>query len=219
MFARKVLAAAALGAGLVMATSVDAATIVNISASNQIGATVSLAAGTYTINLIGTAQGGAYSGWSPWNANAGCDVGGSNCSQGYKDDFAIDFGHGVGNFDRVDGTNYTDGQLWATDLQALAAFQAGPISGALLPVATLGPGNPVAYPITFTLASAQDVKFFAMDSAYADNRGGISLQLTTPTTPTTAVPEPAGWAMMLVGFGGLGAAIRGRRRKPAAVAA
>lgn len=27
-----------------------------------------------------------------------------------------------------------------------------------------------------------------------------------------AVPEPAGWAMMLLGFGGLGALIRGRRR-------
>jgi hypothetical protein len=26
------------------------------------------------------------------------------------------------------------------------------------------------------------------------------------------VPEPASWAMMLVGFGAIGAAIRGRRR-------
>jgi len=30
-------------------------------------------------------------------------------------------------------------------------------------------------------------------------------------TPTPGVPEPATWAMMLVGFGGLGAAMRGRR--------
>jgi hypothetical protein len=28
----------------------------------------------------------------------------------------------------------------------------------------------------------------------------------------TAVPEPAAWAMMLLGFGGIGAAVRYRRR-------
>jgi hypothetical protein len=34
----------------------------------------------------------------------------------------------------------------------------------------------------------------------------------------TAVPEPATWAIMLVGFGGLGAAIRSRRRVAATIA-
>lgn len=38
------------------------------------------------------------------------------------------------------------------------------------------------------------------------------------TAAAGAVPEPAAWAMMLVGFGGLGAAMR-QRRKPAALAA
>jgi PEP-CTERM motif len=33
----------------------------------------------------------------------------------------------------------------------------------------------------------------------------------TDGTFTTAVPEPATWAMMLAGFGGLGAAMRRRR--------
>ena len=35
---------------------------------------------------------------------------------------------------------------------------------------------------------------------------------------TTAVPEPATWAMMLAGFGGLGAAMRARRRSATATA-
>ena len=35
----------------------------------------------------------------------------------------------------------------------------------------------------------------------------------------TAVPEPATWAVMMFGFGGLGAAMRNKRRKPAVSAA
>ena len=34
-----------------------------------------------------------------------------------------------------------------------------------------------------------------------------------------AVPEPANWALMIVGFGAVGAAMRGARRKPAATLA
>ena len=33
---------------------------------------------------------------------------------------------------------------------------------------------------------------------------------------TAGVPEPATWALMLVGFGGLGAALRSRRSRPVA---
>lgn len=33
----------------------------------------------------------------------------------------------------------------------------------------------------------------------------------------SATPEPASWALMLIGFGGLGAALRSSRQKAAAV--
>jgi hypothetical protein len=39
------------------------------------------------------------------------------------------------------------------------------------------------------------------------------------TVLTTAVPEPATWGVMLVGFGAIGASMRGARRRQAALAA
>ena len=38
------------------------------------------------------------------------------------------------------------------------------------------------------------------------------------STVGSGAPEPATWAMMLMGLGGLGAAMRSARRKPATVA-
>jgi hypothetical protein len=39
------------------------------------------------------------------------------------------------------------------------------------------------------------------------------LTLTYDYTPSSAVPEPATWAFMIVGFGAVGAAMRSARRK------
>jgi hypothetical protein len=61
--------------------------------------------------------------------------------------------------------------------------------------------------------------FFRFDFLTAVN--GITLNIPavsdvvlykTTTVPTTAVPEPATWAMMLLGFGAIGFAARRRRR-------
>lgn len=57
-------------------------------------------------------------------------------------------------------------------------------------------------------------------NAFADN---LALTTTSGTNrvnfaaPSGAVPEPATWAMMLVGFGGMGAAMRRNRRKENAI--
>jgi hypothetical protein len=45
---------------------------------------------------------------------------------------------------------------------------------------------------------------------------GVNFDVRTDGTFTTATPEPASWAMMLLGFGALGAAMRSRRRIAAA---
>jgi hypothetical protein len=48
---------------------------------------------------------------------------------------------------------------------------------------------------------------------YSDNSDFSDFIQTFDLTRHSAAPEPAGWALMLVGFGGLGAAIRTARRK------
>lgn len=53
------------------------------------------------------------------------------------------------------------------------------------------------------------------DDIFADNAGALNIEVTG-STATASVPEPATWAMLLLGFGSLGAA---RRRHPLARAA
>ncbi|MDZ4372635.1 MAG: PEP-CTERM sorting domain-containing protein [Phenylobacterium sp.] len=52
----------------------------------------------------------------------------------------------------------------------------------------------------------------------ASYRMSVTVGFTGISNPTAAIPEPSGWAVMLLGFGGLGAALRQRRRQQAPVA-
>jgi hypothetical protein len=68
---------------------------------------------------------------------------------------------------------------------------------------------------TFSLAQATNVTFSIPDfpTSFGDNAGGVSLNVS-------AVPEPATWAMMFLGFMGMGVALRRQpKRQGAAVAA
>lgn len=53
-------------------------------------------------------------------------------------------------------------------------------------------------------AGGQDVGFYIFDPVANDNRAGVSIGIA-------AVPEPATWAMMIMGFGLIGGAYRSRR--------
>jgi hypothetical protein len=46
----------------------------------------------------------------------------------------------------------------------------------------------------------------------SDGEDFVVQRTNDDTGPTSSVPEPASWAMMLVGFGGMGALLRNRRR-------
>jgi hypothetical protein len=65
--------------------------------------------------------------------------------------------------------------------------------------------------------AGQNTLTFDVDN-FAQNGGnptGLNVQFLTSTAG--AVPEPATWSIMLVGFGGLGAALRASRRRRLAV--
>jgi hypothetical protein len=64
-----------------------------------------------------------------------------------------------------------------------------------------------SYSATFTLAATTTLAFVTEDYFPYDNAGGVALDIE-PAGSTGGVPEPAGWALMIAGFGLAGVAIR-----------
>ena len=203
---KMVLAAAAMAATIPAA---QAATAVDVSALNGVGTTVALAAGTYNVTFTS----GAYQAWNAWSNVSGCDGNGANCSQGWLVSLQIDTGN-MGAFDRTQGSSYyfSNGanypRIFSTAGAALAEAQTG---AGLMQAALADYANPNAFTaasgITFTLSSAQLVNFAILDTPYGDNSGGVSILLSN------AVPEPATWALMILGFGAVAAAMRRQRTR------
>ena len=78
------------------------------------------------------------------------------------------------------------------------------------------PGNFVAGSFTLDYpgsVSSLTLDNFAVRYQNTGNNGGSSTGLEIPPPPPPSVPEPATWAMMLVGFGATGFAMRRTRRK------
>jgi hypothetical protein len=95
----------------------------------------------------------------------------------------------TGGFDFVIGGN-TNGATIVSSLGGADDF-----------VFDWGPG-PVFPPSSFTYYVAADI--------FPERT--TSNTLAFAETPTSGVPEPASWAMMLLGFGGIGMALRGKGR-------
>lgn len=67
----------------------------------------------------------------------------------------------------------------------------------------------------FTLSQSTNLAFFIIDGFLPDNLGGVSLDIN----PVVAVvPEPSTWAMMILGFAGIGFMAYRRKWKPALMA-
>jgi hypothetical protein len=111
----------------------------------------------------------------------------------------------------------------------IASLAVGPLSPALSPFFTLTNG------VTFSLSnitlidrSVSGILGFKGTGIFSGNISGSAFDatpgnfvfstqggnVTTFSASTTAVPEPAAWALMLLGFAGIGMAMR-RRRRPA----
>lgn len=76
------------------------------------------------------------------------------------------------------------------------------------------PGKWQEFSIAFAAQGAGSTGRFAIEYVgYADlsNYMGVDT-LSIQTDAPSAVPEPSTWAMMVLGFAGLGAVLRGRRR-------
>jgi len=99
-------------------------------------------------------------------------------------------------FNGVINGNLRNLLIWTTDTQVDFAHSFGPVGSGLVEVI----GNTFA-------TSGGDLKFNGVNS-FHDER---PITFSAVVRGDVAVPEPATWGMMLVGFGGMGALLRRRR--------
>lgn len=159
----------------------------NASTDGSAAKTLNLGAGTYKVTFTL----GDYMAFSRWSSNAGCDGAGTHCGQGWESSAVIAVGGQSFYFGDSDGNGgygpNPDGSYYASAAQSFA--HAG------------------IYSQLFTLGAAGDVSFYIFDDKLRDNRGGISLSLTS-----VSVPEPAGWPFLLLGFSAIGLLAYKRRK-------
>lgn len=200
---KKLLLAAA--AATALASSPAHATIYNISATDSVGVEVTIDPGIYLFKWVGIADGGLYDSAGGISVCTGCASGFSN-ALGIRDS-------AFGSTD-FEVTFFTTRAVYATAAESLAAYKAGSpiysdwvrfVNGSVF-------GNGSDGLIPFPAISDPDDGVYRLvvldaDSTRTNNTGGVSFSVERIGEP---VPEPATWAMMLVGFAAVGAAMRRR---------
>lgn len=184
-------------------------TIVDVDARLNGGGnpvTLSLDAGTYKVEPIGTAQGGAFDAWSAWSANAGTlpTPIGTLGAQGWLNSY-IALSTDITAVTFADGTPFPI--VNPPDTLPTTSFFSPALGGYFASDGMIyaSAGDALANAVTsiFTLGAPGDVNFAFLDTL-ADNRGGMSLKVS-------AVPEPG--TLLLIGSGLAGIGIRARRKR------
>jgi predicted outer membrane repeat protein len=170
-----------------------------------------------------------WTGDAVFTSNAVLDTGGAIASTDLIGTNFFDFFPGNGNYVDLDGSTGYGNVPTAGQLESNTSFGAGTYTltfdlggndrgaaaqttvislGDYSDAITLASGDPLAvHSLTFTTTGGN---LFFTENGPSDQQGNI---LDNVTLSTAAVPEPMTWAMMLVGFGGMGAAMRTNRRK------
>jgi hypothetical protein len=184
------------------------AATVDISATSATGTTFHFTPGDYLFEWIGTADGGAFNGW-----NGSCPTG--TCTSGWTEQFSVTTSNDPG-FIQI--FNLAGNPTFASASAALAAYRsAASIARNEFVLGTplvLAESSVVTQPWIVQADSTFDAVFRAGDGSPTDNFGGVSLRVTS----APSVPEPATWAMMILGMGFVGVGLRLRRRTGSAIA-
>lgn len=157
------------------------------------------------VDLDGTSAGGELRTKVAYDFNAGdivtlyFQISGNQRDSNF-DDFYAGFSFvGTGNL-----SSYGYGGAWG-------AFAFGPagISGFSVGTSTNSESFQ-SYSVTFTAASGGSAYAF-VGGGGADSVGAVLDNVSLDISPSSGTPEPGAWALMLLGFGALGTALRRRR--------
>jgi hypothetical protein len=122
----------------------------------------------------------------------------------------------VSNFVATNGSVFSFTSLWGDFTGTVSNVVAsGPASNRVLSAYALGTFTPLGIFSGFDPGLASLTFAFTQNNLQDGEPGAIGGSFTL-STPPSAIPEPASWAMLIAGFGLSGAALRRRRAATAA---